>query len=211
MANLSKVADELNQSHLLINQRLGTAESAITQKLDRSELMHLQALASKVSLYDDFRLNTLQCMEELYKAKSDLEGAVREHTGTIQNHTEEVQGLKALTHKLASKRDIHTLAREIEKHSTEIAARVPTSTFSQLSHRVDGLSSSLHTCSEQVRVHDQQLVQAERALRTKATVQQVEKCVLKEDFGEFLLRNEENLLSKAAVSVTDVLKIEMQV
>ena len=211
MANLSKVADELNQSHLLINQRLGTAESAITQKLDRSELMHVQALASKVSLYDDFRLKTLQCIEELYIAKADLEETVGEHSETLLKHANELQGLTALSTKLATKRDIHTLAREIEKHSAEIAVCVTMPTFNQLDQRVDDLSSSLHSCAELVQTHDQHIDRMQKALKTKATVQQVEKCVLKEDYVEFLAMNDENMASKAPLSVTDVLKLELQV
>eukprot|EP01031_Cornospumella_fuschlensis_P024985 gene24985-30183_t len=210
MANLSKVADELNQSHLLINQRLGTAESAITQKLDRSELMHVQALASKVSLYDDFRLKTLQCIEELYIAKADLEETVGEHSETLLKHANELQGLTALSTKLATKRDIHTLAREIEKHSAEIAVCVTMPTFNQLDQRVDDLSSSLHSCAELVQTHDQHIDRMQKALKTKATVQQVEKCVLKEDYVEFLAMNDENMASKAPLSVTDVLKLELQ-
>eukprot|EP01039_Chlorochromonas_danica_P008134 gene8134-8974_t len=158
--NLEKVsvlANEQNNAQLAMNSRLGNLDAMVATKLDRSELVHLQALTAKVSLYDDFRKNTIDRLEKLSTHDKVIDQHLDDYKTRIDRLSQGLQVVDEVVPKLASKKDLHALARLVTTHSHEIAACASLTTQNEalLSTKAsliitDGLQDRAHIIEEAI-------------------------------------------------------------
>lgn len=113
---ICKVTDELNSAHVLINNRVSNMDAALANKLDRSELAHLQSLAARVALYDEFRRDTLDSLQRLHQHDVAADGRLDEHDRLLANTSNELQAVSKEVNKLFSTKAFHEVKKEIARH-----------------------------------------------------------------------------------------------
>lgn len=206
-----KVADELNTSHSLLNQRVGALDAMVSTKIDRSELAHLQALAAKVALYDDFRLDTLDSLKQLTAHSITTDQRLSQQEAALETHVLRLDDLSGALPKLATKKDVHALARELRTHGELIAARA-----TQVDH--DAVKALLEDAQQLVEQHGRQLVASQESiaslsagLQTKASVEQMQARLPAVEFEKFHKEVDSLLRSKTPLIVTDALEARAKV
>ena len=117
------VTNQLSKSQADLNARVANVEHLISCKLDRSDLHLLESLVAKVELYDEFKkhasvvIDKLQSFEQHSRSRfgniddilAEIEAALRQQGGDLA--------------KCASKKETHTLARELAAQAGAIAVR----------------------------------------------------------------------------------------
>lgn len=63
--------DGLSKSQFHQSERIGSLETSVAGKIDRSECDHLQSLVAKVLLYDSFKNDTVKTMDLLLNFRDD--------------------------------------------------------------------------------------------------------------------------------------------
>ncbi len=118
--DLSQVHNIINEMNLVqshFSETVAQQESRLSLKLDRSELPHLQTLANKVLTYEDFKNDSLKRIIFMEQKIPTIETNVDENSkeiasiqGNLTNH------IIYNMNKMALKRDVHVLAKELKNH-----------------------------------------------------------------------------------------------
>lgn len=118
--DLSQVHNIINEMNLVqshFSETVAQQESRLSLKLDRSELPHLQTLANKVMTYEDFKNDSLKRIIFMEQKIPTIETNIDENSkeiasiqGTLTNH------IIYNMNKMALKRDVHVLAKELKNH-----------------------------------------------------------------------------------------------
>lgn len=208
---LCKVADELNSSHNLINKRVASLDAMVATKLDRSELAHLQALAAKVALYEDFRVDTLDTLDKLMEHDRAADVRLGEHDRHLDNHGDHLADLTNQINKMATKQDAHNLARQLNAHSELISARATVTAHEELKAQLQKARRLLDDHQATIQHLDQRTVTLSTIMQTKASQDDVNSRLLKVEFEAFAKENDAIMRTKAPSVVTDALQQRAQV
>ena len=124
LEQIHKIINELNLAQAQLNDNVAEQEARIALKLDRSELPYLQALASKIITYDEFRVDTGKRLNVLEKDSQQMQNTIETHTQDIHRIDHMIEHTIVFNmNKLALKKDVHVLAKELKGHQ-EILDRV---------------------------------------------------------------------------------------
>lgn len=114
------VVDQLSNSQYSQSNRISALESSVAGKIDRSEVDHLQGLVAKVLLYDAFKTDTTESLQQLHAHRLSASNRLGEHDAHLEEVDEEVRRLHEAVALAATKRDTKALALELQAQQDSI-------------------------------------------------------------------------------------------
>lgn len=108
------VVNQLSNSQCSQSNRISALESSVAGKIDRSEVDHLQGLVAKVLLYDAFKTDTIESLQQLHVFRLSASARLGEHDAHLVGVDEEVRRLHESLALAATKRDTKALALELQ-------------------------------------------------------------------------------------------------
>lgn len=118
---LSAMSDQLSRSQLQQGHRISNAEAAVAGKIDRSEVDHLQALVAKVETFDEFKVSTIRAVSHLQDFERHTVAQLRAVTARLEGADDALQRHQTEIGKLATKKELHALAKAAAAQSEELA------------------------------------------------------------------------------------------
>ncbi len=113
--------DQLTKAHASLSAKVLLMESSLSSKLDRSEVDYIESIATKVGLYDDFRVDSITQLR-------DLQGSSRQAHELLATHAYHLQGVDAYFLRVneqiggkADSEDLLALTKEMEAHDKRLS------------------------------------------------------------------------------------------
>lgn len=137
----------------------------------------MQSLVAKITLYDEFKEHTLDSLDEFNLFKENTLKTLSAQSKINQTTQQTLETVQSEINKLASRKDLHNIAKELAAHSIRIdncakqndldAAKVE---ILKCLATLEDTQSQLHETNMNVRVLEADMI-------NKASVEEVEKCV----------------------------------
>lgn len=104
----------LSEANKALTTRLGGLENVVGCKVDRSEISNLQALSSRLGLYDTFQDKTVEQLQLVDTKLQRLDDVTKGNAAAGSSHAQSIAELNAHVKKLAPKTETRALAKMVE-------------------------------------------------------------------------------------------------
>jgi cyanate lyase len=117
LTQIHGIINDMNASQTQLNETVAHQEVRMALKLDRSELPHLQSLASKVLTYEDFKHDVGRRVAAVEAVLPDMQSRLGLHDQELVGVQTDIRdNLVFNLNKMALKKDVHILAKELKHH-----------------------------------------------------------------------------------------------
>jgi hypothetical protein len=220
-ANQEKYKDEiaqflqiltLLQKETLEHQEiLNLHESLLQNKLDKSELQGLQSLTKIMLLYESFKNTTEQKLDDLSEFKQKTNNTVSKLEESSAEQAETILMINKELPKLATKKDIFIIAKELKEHSNRLDSCALASTLEELEEKVIRISQALEETQLLLGEAGKDIEVIQKILPSKASSNEMQKRVLTEKFEAYQKMLSESMNLKASASTAEALQTSLQV
>jgi len=180
-----ELANRLELAQHNTSQRITGLESVISNKFDRSEIGHIEALASRLQTYQDFKTQTLDTLDII--KNHDLIN-INEH---LNNHDNLLSGLSVSILNLQKKCDTFALNNDLSntrKELEDLSKKVDTCALKvqldETNHLATQESIRLDNTNTYCEELDKRLTTTELDVTTKAAIVDMNKRVLRSHYDE---------------------------
>ena len=182
------------------NARLVGLEQLVALKLDRSDLGHIEAMGENLKRFEDFRVSTIDDVTHLKSLTADHEKILGLHSGSLEKHASALERLRHDVDLSAKGTELRSVAREMEALKVDLATNY--STASEAAENGSRIAS-LETRADSTDVFSGKVNKAldmtEKALQTKASVEDMQACVLRRHFEDVINTLGEDLETRATL------------
>jgi DNA repair exonuclease SbcCD ATPase subunit len=165
-------------------ERMKTMERVVALKIDRSEMTNIETLATSLEEYDYFRKDTqsaLQAQKDVNKTHMDHLGAIDGLIAEAAKEREDLQRDVSLRATTVQMERLATMLHGLEVVTTDFASKRALGALETACEaervRVDSAASAITTLQSEVQV-------AEAAIATKASIEDMNKRVLRAHYNE---------------------------
>ena len=120
-----KMSDSFSKSLVNVNSRINGIEASILGKMDKSELGHMEAMVSKIELFNEYKESTAAAIAKLQSFERSTEPIFRDHSHQFALVNSSLDQLKVELGKTALQKNLNSLANEVENHSLALRTLSP--------------------------------------------------------------------------------------
>jgi hypothetical protein len=118
--NIIQITNTINHSQTELLSQFQQQEIILQRKIDRSELHNLQSLTAKVIAFHEFQLSTESQLASLQTWRPIIDHQNQETQSTQQAMNTVILSIQQEIQKMASRRDLHAIAKELKNMDQRI-------------------------------------------------------------------------------------------
>ncbi|KAJ1438781.1 hypothetical protein B484DRAFT_444391 [Ochromonadaceae sp. CCMP2298] len=178
------VVDQLSSAQLHQNNRTQTLESSVAGKIDRAECDHLQSLVSKVLLYDAFKSDTTQAMQELQHFRERSLQQYTQYEQQLSSLDAELQQAMLGLSRAATKKEAHALAKELQQHEQKLSQCATIADVQKIRDDLGAAGGGLQGANQRITALEGQAGELQQGLGTKASLADLRQCVTRTHYEQ---------------------------
>ena len=117
----SRMSENFSKSLMNMNTRVGGVETAIGGKVDKSDFNNIEAMVTRLELFNEFKDETTSSIAQLQSFEQRTQLQFQDCSNTFSAIDKAQDKMAYDVSKTASKKDTHLLAKEIQAQRETIA------------------------------------------------------------------------------------------